>query len=265
MGYTVKATPPRAMVSCVLATRNRRRFLPQALRCFLRQTYRDSELVVVDDSDRPAGDLCLGPSRVRYIRLTRPTATGRKLNLGIEAARGEIIQKLDDDDYYGPGFLATSVAHLPERGRSRSLVARCCFLILMRGDPIVRHSGHGWSAGGSFCFHRALWERQPFRNVARSEDAWLIRDAAPRIVRVCDAEQYIVVRHGRNTWNDMSNGDTADNYLAHRRPYDKPLRELMPAADRRFYRSVLRWPRQPLGCPANAASASSEMCQTPRP
>ena len=222
-----------------MATRNRRRFLPQALRCFQRQNYPNKELLVVDDSRRPCPELCLHVPGVRYIRLTRPTPTGTKLNLAIEAARGDIVQKLDDDDFYRADFLATSVHHVPKRGLRTTIVTRCCFLILLRGDPAVRHSGHGWTPGGAFCFHRSLWQRQPFREVARSEDSWLLHDTEARVIRICDAEQYIVVRHGRNTWKAMSTGETADEYLGHRRPYGKTLRELTPQADVRFYRDLL--------------------------
>ena len=231
------------MVSCILATRNRRHFLTQALRCFRRQTYTDSELIVVDDSDRPMRDLCEGRPRVRYIRLTRATPLGTKLNLGIEAARGNILCKLDDDDYYGRDYLATSVQRLPKREPHRTIVTRCCFLILMRGDAQVRHSGHGWEPGGTLCFHRALWERHPFRDLPRSVDSWLIRDARPRIIRVCNVEQYGLVRHGGNTWNAMTNGQTADEFLSECGPFVKPLRHVMAAADQRFYRSTLRWPQ----------------------
>jgi len=229
------------MVSCILATRNRRQFLTQALRCFGRQAHTDSELIVVDDSDRPMRDLCEGRPRVRYLRLTRFTPLGKKLNLGIEAACGDVLFKLDDDDYYGPGYLATSVRHLPNRDLHRTIVTRCCFLILMAGDPQVRHSGHGWQPGGTFCFHRALWERHPFRHRRRSVDSWLLRDARPRVVRVCRVEQYVLVRHGRNTWNAMTNGQTADEFLSERAPFVKPLRQIMPAVDRRFNRSALQW------------------------
>jgi glycosyltransferase involved in cell wall biosynthesis len=229
------------MVSCILATRNRREFLTQALRCYRRQTYKDSELIVVDDSDRPMRDLCEGRPRMRYIRLTRVTPLGKKLNLGIEAARGDVLCKLDDDDYYGPDYLARSLQHLPKRDLHRTIVTRCCFLILMSGDPEVRHSGHGWQPGGTFCFHRSLWMRHPFRELPRSVDSWLLRDARPRIIRVCDAGQYLVVRHGRNTWNAMTNGETADEFLSGCEPFVTPLRHLMPAVDRRFYRTMLRW------------------------
>ncbi len=233
------------LLSCVMATRRRLRFLPLALRCFLRRTYANAELLVVDDGDRPAGALCRDLPGVRYLRLTQPTPTGVKLNLGIEAARGRIIQKLDDDDFYAPHFLATSVAHLPRRDLRTTVVTRCCFLILLRDSPVLRHSGHGWKPGGALCFHRALWERRPFRELEKSEDSVFLRDHDPRVVRICDAErQYIVVRHGRNTWKAIrTEGVTqlVDDYF-HRLPaYDQPLSRVVRRSDFRFYRSLFRW------------------------
>ena len=230
------------MVSCILATRNRREYLKQALRCFQRQTHKDSELIVVDDSHRPMRELCEGRPRVHYVRLTRFTPLGTKLNLGIEQARGDILFKLDDDDYYRSDYLASSLAQFPPQRQASTIVTRCCFLVLMRGDPQVRFSGHGWKPGGTFCFHRSLWQRHPFRDIPKSVDSWMLRDARPRIVRVCAPEQYFIVRHGRNTWNAMTTGETADEFLTQCEPYVKPLAEVLPAADLRFYRQVLRWP-----------------------
>ena len=228
----------------MIATCNRRRFIPQALRCFQRRTYANAELLVVDDSDRPAGALCKGQPGVRYIRLTLPTSTGAKLNLGIEAAHGEIVQKVDDDDFYAPEFLATSVKHLPKRGLD-TIVTRCCFLILQRNSPVVRHSGHGWKPGGAFCFHRELWRRRPFRDADRSTDSLFLRDHDPRLVRICDVEQYIVVRHGRNTWQAVKTEgrvQEVDEFFGRRPEYGKTLSQLVPRTDLRFYRSLFRWP-----------------------
>src|SRR4051812_39913757 len=84
--------PP--LVSCIMPTYERRRFVPQALRCFANRAYRNAELIVVDDSERSVRSLCEGVDGVRYLRV-RVTSTGVKLNLGIEAARGDIVQKVD--------------------------------------------------------------------------------------------------------------------------------------------------------------------------
>jgi glycosyltransferase involved in cell wall biosynthesis len=229
------------LISCVMPTFRRRRFLPQALRCFASQSYTNSELIVVDDSARSAASLCEGVPRVRYIHLKRPTPTGAKLNLGIQAARGDILQKLDDDDYYRQDFLESSVRHFPKRGLSSTVVVRCCFLVLFRDSPVVRHSGHGWKPGGTLCFHRKLWEKIPFRRVKRSEDSWLLADHEPRIVRVCDAGQYILVRHGRNTWNAMAHGQTADEYLRERPVYRGHVADIVPREAAALYRRIFRW------------------------
>jgi glycosyltransferase involved in cell wall biosynthesis len=227
------------LVSCIMATRDRRKFIPEAILCFSRQTYGESELVVVDDGMESVADLCQGIPRVRYIRLYRPATTGMKLNIGIERARGDILQKLDDDDYYHPDFLKLAAARLPSHSSARTLVAWDCFLILMAGETRLRHSGHGWSAGGTFCFWRKLWESRPFRDAA-SEDYWFLYDHRPRIRRVCAAEHYIVVRHGRNTWNS-DYGDRVDSYFQSLPIYPNPLETVVPPEDLTFYRSLQRY------------------------
>jgi O-antigen biosynthesis protein len=234
-----QASWPVPLVSCVMATGNRPGFVRQLLRCFARQTYPNKELVVVDDGDRPVQTLCRNVPGVRYLRLTQPATMGAKLNLGAEFSRGSILHKIDDDDFYHADFLATSAANLPDQDRENSLVARCCFLVLLRGDRSLRHSGHGWKAGGTLCFDRAMWRKIPFRDVPRSVDSWFLRDHQPEIVRVCSTEQYILVRHGANTWKEMSTGD-ADDYFRARPVYQKPLGDVVPREDLRFYRSLMR-------------------------
>ncbi|ETW92134.1 MAG: hypothetical protein ETSY1_44980, partial [Candidatus Entotheonella factor] len=100
------------LVSCIMATYNHAHFLPQAIQYFLRQDYPNKELIIVDDG--PSPDLVDIPQdkRIRHVKLDVWTPLGRKLNLGIEASRGQIIQKLDDDDYYHPHFLTTTITAL---------------------------------------------------------------------------------------------------------------------------------------------------------
>ena len=219
---------PSRLVSCVMATRDRRQFIPQALRCFLRQTYKNSELIIVDDGKESVADLCQGLPHVRHIQLYRPATTGTKLNIGIQRARGEVIQKLDDDDYYHPDFLKLAVARLPLRTSVRTLVAWDCFLILIAGEPHLRHSGHGWEAGGTFCFYRQLWQRKPFRDVARNEDYWFVYDHRPRIRRVCATEHYILVRHGRNTWQSYEQVNAVDEFFRSLSRHTETVETLVP-------------------------------------
>ena len=227
--------PAPPLVSCVMPTYNRQRFLRHALRFFVRQTYPNKELIVVDDGDVPAAKLCEGVPGVKYLRLDTWTPLGTKLNIGIQAASGAIIQKVDDDDYYGPEFVASSVARLPRKPSAGTLVTRCCFLALLRGDAAPRHSGHGWTAGGGFCFWRVMWDRLHFRAASSGADSWFLYDHRPRVRRICRTEDYMVLRHGANTWTRMTTGDT-DDYFRSRPLYPKKLSEIVRPEDLPFYR-----------------------------
>lgn len=225
------------LISCILATRNRRPFFAQALEYYRAQNYPNSELVVIDDGDVTVGDLCRDLPNLTYIRLSQPTPTGSKLNLGIEASRGEILQKIDDDDYYGPEFLSRAAARLVRAKEPNPLVAWCCFGIVIAGEAELFFSGHGWHPGGTFCFFRTLWQQHAFRDVFRSSDSWFLRDNRPAIQRVCDADQYIVCRHGRNTWVRIKGFDSVERCFRRRRSA-KSLEEVVGARHAAFYRCL---------------------------
>jgi glycosyltransferase involved in cell wall biosynthesis len=227
------------MISCILATRNRPQFAAQAIRLFEDQTCRRAELIVIDDGDAPIRELCLDHRRVRYIRLPVPTSTGTKLNIGIASAAGDILQKFDDDDYYHPRFLETALAHLPKKNRDRSIVAWDCFLAVEKGDPQVRFSGHGWKVGATLCFTRALWERHPFRDVPRSVDSWFLKDhGRAKVIRVCAADYFMVVRHGRNTWTHFSDGQRVEDYFRKLARDPRPVERIVSRRHAEFYRKL---------------------------
>ena len=85
-------------VSCVMPTKNRRAFVPAAIDCWLKQTYVNSELVIVDEGEDPVEDLIPDDKRIRYVfQKVRRNTTGKKRNFCNELARGEIIGHFDDD------------------------------------------------------------------------------------------------------------------------------------------------------------------------
>lgn len=231
----MSGSPPH-LVSCILPTRDRFDFFRQALGCFLGQTYQPAELIVVDDGERSVARLCAGLDRVRYIRLSRPEHTGIKLNIGIEEARGSVLQKLDDDDYYHPDFLKTAAAALALHS-GQSVITWDCFLVLLAGEAAARYTGHGWSAGGTLCFSRALWECAPFQELTLGEDRWFLGDHREQVKTVCAPELYILVRHGRNTWT-MHENDSVDECFRLLPVYAKPLERLIDRRQLKFYRSL---------------------------
>src|ERR1700688_4351827 len=83
-------TSPR--VSIVIAAYNGERFLRPAIESILNQTFRDFELIVIDDSSTDSTPQILSEfkdERVRVIRNKRNLGIAETTNRGIAAARGE--------------------------------------------------------------------------------------------------------------------------------------------------------------------------------
>ncbi len=102
-------------VSVIMPTYNRARLLPRAIRSVLAQTYTDFELIVVDDAspdETPEVAASLANPRLRYLRQPTNRGVSAARNTGVEAARGEIIVFVDDDDRVDAEFLAVMVEHL---------------------------------------------------------------------------------------------------------------------------------------------------------
>ncbi|HXM36443.1 MAG TPA: hypothetical protein VN920_14715, partial [Pyrinomonadaceae bacterium] len=61
----------------------------------------------------------------------------------------------------------------------------------------------------------------------------------PRLVKVCAPELYMLVRHGRNTWERLSNGVPVDDYFSFLPAYSRRLDDLIEPLDRSFYQSLV--------------------------
>jgi glycosyltransferase involved in cell wall biosynthesis len=104
----------RPDISVVLATYNRRQSLPRAIASVLAQDA-DFELIVVDDAstdDTRSYLASLADPRIRVLGSERNVGPSAARNLGIEAARADVVAFLDSDDTYRPRRLAASLAAL---------------------------------------------------------------------------------------------------------------------------------------------------------
>src|SRR5262245_39164876 len=101
------------LVSVVMAAKNYARFLPVAVESVFAQTFRDWELLVVDDGSSDDTPNAVRPflpdHRVRYLRSDR-LGQPRAKNLGIGLSRGEFVAFLDADDAWEPTKLEKQLA-----------------------------------------------------------------------------------------------------------------------------------------------------------
>jgi glycosyltransferase involved in cell wall biosynthesis len=94
-------------ISVVIPTYNYGRFVGEALDSVLRQTFKATEIVVVDDGSTDNTREVLEPymQRIRYIHQSNAGLSAAR-NTGIQAATGEWIALLDSDDTWHPEKLA---------------------------------------------------------------------------------------------------------------------------------------------------------------
>ncbi|MEJ1962190.1 MAG: glycosyltransferase family 2 protein [Gammaproteobacteria bacterium] len=116
--------PDVPLFSVVIPTFNRPSMLKRAVLSVLAQSYSRFEVIVVDDGSSTPCDAVLrelGSPCVRLLRSEHNRGQGAARNLGIEAARGDYIAFLDDDDQLQVSFLEASYSAL------RSADSRCAF------------------------------------------------------------------------------------------------------------------------------------------
>lgn len=102
-----------ATVSVILPCYNRSKSLKAACESVLHQSWRDLELIVVDDAsseDLRAVVEALDDPRVRYLRHTTNGGASRARNTGLAAAEGRFIAFQDSDDLWLPGKLERQIA-----------------------------------------------------------------------------------------------------------------------------------------------------------
>jgi LmbE family N-acetylglucosaminyl deacetylase len=124
-------------VSVIVRTRNRPELLRQALTSLAEGSYRRVEVVVVNDGGEPPEIDRVFP--LPLVRVDLPSNAGRAAaaNAGVEAAGGDWIAFLDDDDLASPEHLAT-LAGLAGAAGTRVVYTDAAVGIY------ELDSGHGW-------------------------------------------------------------------------------------------------------------------------
>uniref|UniRef100_A0A7C4RT37 Glycosyltransferase family 2 protein n=1 Tax=Desulfatirhabdium butyrativorans TaxID=340467 RepID=A0A7C4RT37_9BACT len=93
--------PPMPLVSVIIPTYNRSAFLRNAIQSVLKQTFRNFEILVVDDASQVNVEQIideLGDCRIRLFRHDRNRGEAAARNTGVLYAKGEYLAFLDDDD-----------------------------------------------------------------------------------------------------------------------------------------------------------------------
>lgn len=112
-------------VSVIIPTYNRSGLLVKAVSSVLNQTFKDLEVLIIDDGstdDTKQRIEGLGESRIRYIRNSKNMGVSGSRNVGITSSLSDYIGFLDDDDEWLPEKLERQVGILDNSPSNVGLV-----------------------------------------------------------------------------------------------------------------------------------------------
>ncbi|MET3165339.1 UNVERIFIED_ORG: spore maturation protein CgeB [Arthrobacter sp. UYEF10] len=154
----------------------------------------------------------------RYQALTAPreVTLGQCLNMCVNAASGDVLTKMDDDDYYGPNYLADllhalefskaevvgKLAHHMHFASNKATVLRM---------PQLEHSSTRIVMGPTITARREVFEAHPFEPLNRGEDTAFLKAVTTAGGSIYSADRFNFCQMrstGGHTW------DVADEELA---------------------------------------------------
>lgn len=200
-------------VSVVVST-NRPEHLGSVLETHAAQQLENRELIVVQHGFESPPELIrraseLGIDNLMLLEAPSSDSLGACLNRGIEAASGEVIAKMDDDDVYGEHYLSDQLAAL--RYSDAELVGKQAHYLYLRNRDIVmcrfperEHRFTDLVMGPTLMGRKDLLQRFPFADRTLGEDTELQRRLVAAGARIYSADRFNFVQvresHG-HTWN----------------------------------------------------------------
>lgn len=132
------------LVSVILPTYNGSSWIQRAIKSVISQSYRDLELLVVDDgsTDNTAfivANMAQNDSRIRYIKNDVNSGIQKTLNYGLKEARGEYVARIDDDDYWVDTDKLQKQVDFMDSNPDHVLVGTGVIIINEKGDELFKY------------------------------------------------------------------------------------------------------------------------------
>ncbi|MCK9794704.1 glycosyltransferase [Isoptericola sp. 4D.3] len=181
-----------------------------------RQRGAEVELVVLshgfelEKADVEARAKELGIESLVLLKADKDKTLGHALNRLVDAASGDLVSKIDDDDYYGPNYLRDLVnAHYFSEAE---VVGKAASYIYFESQnaTVISYEAHehrytDFVRGATLTGARDIFRKVGFDDVPRSEDSRFLRKLSAEGGRVYAADRFnFVIRRsaqpGAHTW-----------------------------------------------------------------
>lgn len=93
------------LVSVIIPSYNRKEFLIEAVESVLKQTYKNTEIIIIDDGSTDGTEAIVkekykNNQLISFFKNEKNSGAGFSRNVGYKKANGEYLIFMDDDDYY---------------------------------------------------------------------------------------------------------------------------------------------------------------------
>lgn len=192
----------KPLVSCIMPTANRQRYLELAIDYFLQQDYQNSELIILDDGKDSAVGLIPVNPKIRYFYSDPIGTIGVKRNAACEKARGEIIIHWDDDDWYAPDWISRQVEAQEVSGADITGLNRVIFFSPSLNKRYMyedTEEDKPWLCGATMAYKKKFWEKHSFVDLQVGEDYDFVWNSGAKTFALDYLEGFIAILHANNT------------------------------------------------------------------
>ncbi|MDR6879486.1 glycosyltransferase involved in cell wall biosynthesis [Bacillus sp. 3255] len=206
----MKQVHPKAGVSVITVT-NKPEFIKNIFRNYRHQSWDQRELIIVLNHHNMKPSTYRAYARRKGIQaaiyqLPESLPLGVCLNYGIKRARYPYIAKFDDDDYYGPAYLAEAVRTAEWTGAD--VVGKNRFYMYMMGSKellLLTKRRKDCVAGATLVFRKKLFPAVKFTRRRAGSDMKFLADIWKRggVVRTTSHRHFVAVRRAdqsKHTW-----------------------------------------------------------------
>jgi len=147
MKKEINTNTKQPLVSVIMPTYNHAQFIGEAIDSVLNQTYRNFELIIIDNySEDDTEEIVLSykDDRIKYLKFRNNGVIAASRNYGIRHSQGEYIAFLDSDDKWDKKKLEKQLPHL----QLIKIVGVASDAILITNTPYYRKKNHGRSKLG---------------------------------------------------------------------------------------------------------------------
>lgn len=191
-----------AYVSCIMPTANRPQFAELAVSHFLKQDYKNAELIIIDDGIDSVKRFLPNHNRVKYFYDQSFSSLGNKRNFGCEQALGDIIIHWDDDDYYAQDWISKQVYFLNNSGADICGLNDIYFfspLMLKYWRWTEKNTEVPFLMGATLAYKKSFWKEHPFKNISIGEDHDFIWNTGAGIFAHDYTDGFCAILHSGNS------------------------------------------------------------------